>query len=374
MKDYRHYFSRSLSHFKDYLLFQGHSHHLWPDAGFAGHEMAAHLAATQADLKWQTLYQDIIPKAKSIISSQLGLSHQDMVFAPNTHELLTRLMETLMHRGAKTLCTTTSEFYSARRQFQSYQTAGLLKVNWQKHEFTDSAEQILENLGAADIVFFSQCFFDNARFLPTEEIEKWLAKIPSSTTVIIDLYHSYATRQLKLDQINQRCYLLAGSYKYAMAGEGVGFLIPPQQGPDLNPINTGWFAQFELLENNPKTLQYPQGAQRFSGATYDPSGLCRFVKVWQMWQDEKITLNDFHQHAIELQKKLSTITQPQGAKLLYHPEQEHGHFLCWQFQTRQQASEYQQKLLDRKILCDSRENYLRLGQAPYLHSIPQDLF
>jgi hypothetical protein len=45
-------FSRSLGADPDRLHFAAHSHHLWPDASFAGQVASWNDAARLADLKW----------------------------------------------------------------------------------------------------------------------------------------------------------------------------------------------------------------------------------------------------------------------------------------------------------------------------------
>ena len=84
----------------------------------------------------------------------------------------------------------------------------------------------------------------------------------------------------------QSAFYLGGGYKYAMAGEGCGFMhAPPGFGP--RPPVTGWFAEFEDLSLPPGSVGYAPDAMRFMGATFDPSGLYRFNAVRRMLADER---------------------------------------------------------------------------------------
>ena len=86
-------FSRSLSADPKRLHFAAHSHHLWPDASFDGHMQAWNDAARLADSKWDKVMDEVWPDAQRHVADERGTGQPDaIVFAPNTHELLLRLM------------------------------------------------------------------------------------------------------------------------------------------------------------------------------------------------------------------------------------------------------------------------------------------
>ena len=89
-----------------------------------------------------------------------------------------------------------------------------------------------------------------------------------------------------LETTAQSAFYLGGGYKYAMAGEGMGFLYcPPGFGP--RPLVTGWYAEFGDLTAPPgSSVGYTQDAMRFMGATFDPSALYRFNAVRRCWQEK----------------------------------------------------------------------------------------
>ena len=83
-------------------------------------------------------------------------------------------------------------------------------------------------------------------------------------------------------------FYLAGGYKYAMAGEGAALLhAPPGFGP--RPVQTGWYAEFGDLEGPPGGVGYVRDAGRFMGATFDPSGIYRFVAAGRMLEAQGLS-------------------------------------------------------------------------------------
>ena len=127
---FKQLFSRSLLADPGRLHFAAHSHHLWPDASFDGQAEAWNDAARLADCKWDKVMDQVWPAAQAEVAAELGTgSRDDIVFAPNTHDLLIRLV-TAAPRGAGQLRVLTSdgEFHSARRQLARWEEEGWIAV------------------------------------------------------------------------------------------------------------------------------------------------------------------------------------------------------------------------------------------------------
>ncbi|HVI05705.1 MAG TPA: class V aminotransferase, partial [Sphingomicrobium sp.] len=112
---FKELFSRSLSADPGRLHFAAHSHHLWPDASFEGHQKAWDDAARLADRKWDRVMEEIWPSAQAEVADELGIARsQSIVFAPNTHELLVRLFAATTPASPVRVLTSDGEFHSAR--------------------------------------------------------------------------------------------------------------------------------------------------------------------------------------------------------------------------------------------------------------------
>ena len=79
-------------------------------------------------------------------------------------------------------------------------------------------------------------------------------------------------------------FITGGGYKYCQLGEGNCFLRFPARST-LRPVVTGWFAEFGLLPSagDATVVPYPDGPDRFAGASYDPSSHYRGAAVFDFF-------------------------------------------------------------------------------------------
>ena len=69
---FKHLFSRALGAAPGRLHVAAHSHHLWPDASFAGQVEAWDDAARLADNKWDRVMGEVWPEAQAHVAGELG--------------------------------------------------------------------------------------------------------------------------------------------------------------------------------------------------------------------------------------------------------------------------------------------------------------
>ncbi|MGQ0718004.1 MAG: aminotransferase class V-fold PLP-dependent enzyme [Pseudonocardiales bacterium] len=368
---YQRHFTRFLTQDPERLHVAAHSHHPWPDVTFEAQQRAWLDAATLHDDKWDLLLGEVIPEAGRHVAGQLGLPDAGTVtFAPNTHELVLRLLSCLP--VPTRILTTDSEFHSFARQARRLEEAGLAVVERVAAEpFATFAQRLLHAAarGGHHLVFFSQVHFDSG-FVVTD-LEAVVAAVPSDTTfVVVDGYHGFMALPTDLAPIADRAFYLAGGYKYAMSGEGVCFLhCPPGYGE--RPVNTGWFAGHGELAEPPRPGQvsYPKDAARFQGATFDATGLYRFNAVQRLLDELGLPVATIHAHVRRLQAyfldRLDELDLPGfgSATLVPGPDVgERGHFLTFR---RPDAAAISQRLRARKVITDYRDDRLRFGFGIY---------
>jgi len=361
-------FSRSLGAAPDRLHFAAHSHHLWPDASYDAHMQAWNDAATLADRKWDKVMDEVWPAAQAEVAAELGTGQPDaVVFSPNTHELVVRLFSAAPN-GTPRVLTTDGEFHSARRQFARWEEAGLVTFTRIPVDPFDSfADRFLEaaRRGDHDLIFVSQVMFGSGRiFNRTEE----LAGLASTDGpwVVIDGYHAFMAVDRPFGEAAaSAAYYLGGGYKYAMAGEGCAFMhAPPGFGP--RPRITGWYAEFEDLSLPPGSVGYAEDGRRFLGATFDPSGLYRFVGVRRMLAENGLTTARTKGHCTSLQQQLLAgigETPLAGAQLL-NPLDDgpHARFLAFR---SPDAQRWYAALKAQHCITDVRGDVLRIGFGIY---------
>lgn len=161
MLDLKSHFSRFSSSDPQRLHFAAHSHHPWPDVSREAHMRAWDDAACLIDGKWERILGEVLPAAQRHIGRQLGLSDPtSVVFAPNTHELLMRLLSCCPVDRPVRVLTSDSEFHSFTRQIARLEEDGLVQVCRVAAEPFDSfAARFVDAASAgSDLIYLSQVF------------------------------------------------------------------------------------------------------------------------------------------------------------------------------------------------------------------------
>jgi selenocysteine lyase/cysteine desulfurase len=363
-------FSRSLGADPERLHFAAHSHHLWPDASFEGQLEAWDDAARLADRKWDKVMGEVWPAAQAEVATELGTKQPDaIVFAPNTHNLLTSLVTAAPRRsGQLRILTTDGEFHSARRQFARWEEEGWITVTRIATQPFDSfSDRFLAAArdGTHDFIFVSQVMFGSGRIFDRVEEASRLGR-PDGPWVVIDGYHAFMALDRPFgDAAAESAFYLGGGYKYAMSGEGCAFLHAPS-GYGPRPPITGWFAEFEDLTLPPGSVGYAKDASRFLGATFDPSALYRFTAVRRMLAENGLTTARISSYVESLQQQLFEAiadTALADAELLNPLDGEpHARFLAFRSPSAQQ---WYATLKARNCITDVRGDVLRIGFGIY---------
>lgn len=355
-------FSRFLDANPERLHFAAHSHHPWPDVTFDAHVQAWEDAARLADDKWGHVFGEVIPETQSRIAQTLSFDQPaNLVFAPNTQDLVARLFSCL--EPPVRVLSTDSEFHSFTRQSRRWEESGLALVDRiPAQPFESFPERFTREMraGVHDLIYLSQVFYDSGFVVP--EIDRVVSSSPDDRAfVVIDGYHAYMALPTWIGSIQDRVFYLAGGYKYAMAGEGACFMYcPPGYGP--RPVDTGWYAGFGQLESGvSERIPYAEDGSRFAGATYDPSGIYRMRAVLEWLEQEDVGPREIHEHAARLQARFLEASALPGDLV---PGEGHGRGNFLTFETPD-ASMIYQRLHERGVITDYRGDRIRFGFGIY---------
>lgn len=375
--DLRPHFRRFLEADPGRLHLAAHSHHYWPDVTFEAQMLAWEDAARLADGKWDPIFSEVIPAVQAGIARVLSLPDPATVaFAPNTHELLMRLLSALPVGRPHRVLTTDGEFHSLSRQMARLEEDGLATVERVAAEpagtfperFAEAAAR-----GGHDLVYVSQVFFNSGATCGSLDRLAAAVRDPG-TLVAVDGYHGFMALPTCLSRVAGRIFYLSGGYKYAMAGEGGCFMhCPPGHAP--RPRDTGWFAAFGALAGPQAGVAYGEDGTRFLGATFDPSGLYRQRAVLDWMHRLDLTVEAVHAHVLDLQERFlcglagmqagplagARIVTPVGTPA-------RGHFVT--FETPR-AAEIHAALLARRVVTDVRGDRIRFGLGCY--HVPEDV-
>ncbi len=372
---YKRHFSRFLEAAPQRLHFAAHSHHLWPDVTFDAQIACWQDAARLADGKWARVFDEVVPEVQRGIARHLGLTDPNtLVFAPNTHEFLRRLLSCFPAGRPLRILTSDGEFHSFARQVARLEEDGLAVVTRVPVEpfgdFSDRFAGAMRN-SAYDLIHVSQVFFNSG--FAIADLDALVQALPDRETFfVVDGYHGFLARPTDLAAIEGRVFYIAGGYKYAMAGEGVCFLhAPPGYGP--RPRDTGWYAAFGALEEGKSQgLAYAPDGRRFLGSTFDPVGIYRLRAVLGLLDELGLDAAAIHSRALALQQQFleglradpPALLQP-GKLLLDPDERPCGNFLTFEFGDEEAAMAVQGRLRDDNIITDCRGTRLRLGFGLY---------
>ena len=351
------------------LLLTGHSHQAWPDIGFEAHARAWRDAAEFVDDKWEHAFAQA-ELVRQGFARLLGDAGSGIALAPNTHELVVRLLSALPLRERPRLVTTDGEFHTIRRQLDRLAEEGLDVVRIAEAPL----ESLAERLGQAvndrtALVLVSLVFFD------TGLIATGLGEVASrcrrhGSRLLVDVYHALNVVPVSLAELGLAdAFVVGGGYKYCQLGEGNCFLRMPE-GTDLRPVVTGWYSEFTALEDRQRGVRvaYGQGGDRFAGATYDPTSHYRAAAVFQFFRDQGLTpqlLREVSQHQIGVLASAFDALHLDPAVVSRDSWPLHGiaGFLALRSPA---ATALSHKLKAWGVRTDARGDILRLGPAPYL--------
>jgi selenocysteine lyase/cysteine desulfurase len=355
-----------------------HSHYFWPDCTRDAMLQYWDDSAKYVDHKWGYFFETLVPQLQTKISDILNtLAPQQIVFAPNTHELLYRIMSCFDSTKPFKVVSTDSEFHSFQRQASRLQEQGSIElITVPTQPFATFSERFKAAIAQhnPELVFFSQVFF-NSGYVVSDVNDIVNSVTNDDTLVVIDGYHGFMAKPTDLSEIAHRAFYLAGSYKYAQAGEGACFAHIPT-GCTLRPSYTGWFAEFGDLDkprqiDGKAAVQYSQDGMRFAGATMDFTALYRLRAVLNMFEENNISITTVNDYVMQMQQhfleQLSAQQHPMlnASNLVVKDASERGHFLTFELENADITQQLSAALKQHGILTDSRGNRLRFGFGLY---------
>ena len=365
-------FTKSLGADPARLHFAAHSHHLWPDASFEGQVECWEDAARLADNKWDRVMGEVWPAAQANVATELGSgAASTIVFASNTHDFLIRLQAACPRASSGPLRVLMSdgEFHSAQRQMTRWSEGGdIILTKVAAEPFDDFSERYLDEArtGRHDLILVSQVLFNSGRLFRLIEELAALAR-PQGPWVVVDGYHAFMAIESPIDAVVARSiFYLGGGYKYAMSGEGMGFMHCPPGFGERPPI-TGWYAGFgDLHLPAGSGVGYTTDAMRFMGATFDPSALYRFNAVRRMLQENGISTERVAARTATLQRLMIDAlgATALGEVELLNPldDNPHARFLAFR---DERAHRWWTELMAKNCVTDVRGNVLRIGFGLY---------
>jgi kynureninase len=355
------------------LLLTGHSHQAWPDVAFDAQQQAWLDAAEHVDRKWGERAYPVAERVRAGWRRLLGDPDGEIALGQNTHELVVRFLSALPHRDRPRLVTTDGEFHTLRRQLDRLGEEGVEVVKVAARPVSTLSERL-----AARIDDRSAAALVSAVLFETAEIVPHLAAVQEACTrhgaeLLVDAYHHLNVVPFDVARLGLgAAFVTGGGYKYCQLGEGNCFLRVPPDRDDLRPVITGWFAEFAELEAGGKqgAVRYGRGADRWAGATYDPTAHYRAAAVFDFFESQGLTpehLRAVSQHQVRLLAARCAEAPLAGRVRMLGVEgvglDGVAGFLALEVDD---PAAVELRLRERGVRADHRGSVLRLGPAPYL--------
>lgn len=374
--DFKKYYQLFLKANAGIQHYASHSHHYWPDVTREAMIQYWDDSARLTDDKWSYFFSQKIPSVQRLISKNINFSNpQNIVFASNTHELVTRLISCFPANKKIKILTTDSEFYSFDRQVNRLAQDQIIELHKIPTEPFASFEErfaLAAQEQQCDLIFTSHVFFNSGYAI--QNLTQFVQSLQTDAMIVIDAYHGFMALPTDISQISDRIFYIAGSYKYAQGGEGCCFMTIPLDCR-LEPLNTGWFAGFGQLTESVKQVQYSNDGFRFAGSTMDYSALYRLEATLKLFEDEGISVQKIHQHIESLQNKflleLKSIQHPELSvqNILNIPEKTQslvtGHFFTFALENTERSQVLCDYMKKHQLRTDYRGNRLRFGFGLY---------
>ena len=366
------------------VLLTGHSHQAWPDVAFDAQQQAWFDAAEHVDDKWGRAFE-IADEVRAGYRRLLDDPDGHIALAQNTHELVIRFLSALPLRDRPRLVTTDGEFHTIRRQLDRLEAEGIEVVKAAVGGAGESVGGTGESVGDADslagrivdavdertaAVLVSSVLFRDARIVDgLDEVARACAGVGAE--LLVDAYHSLNVVPFSVVEMGlQDAFVVGGGYKYCQLGEGNCFMRFP---PDctLQPILTGWFAEFGALARAPggSGVGYGEGHLRFAGSTYDPVSHYRAAAVFAFFSEQGLGVERLREGSQTRMRRLAAgvdaldldpavLTRDRAV-----PLSRRGGFLAMDTPV---AGKICCALRGRGVHADFRGRVLRMGPAPYV--------
>jgi selenocysteine lyase/cysteine desulfurase len=353
------------------LLLSGHSHQAWPDVAAEGLAEAFEDAAREVDGKWDAAFAKA-DEVRAGFRRFLGDPRAELALGASTHDLVIRLLSAFDLRSRPKLVTTDGEFHTLRRQLTRLAETGVEVVRVPAVPVETLAERLAAEVDdRTSAVFTSHVLFETSRVVPGLPFLADACR-RRSVELVVDAYHALGVVPFVLHDLGlTNAWVLGGGYKYLQLGEGNCFLRMPAHAQELRPVVTGWYTEFGALadERRPDAVAYSSGADRFAGATYDPSSHYRGARVTRFFDEQGLTpelLREVSLHQVGLlARRFDDLNLPDDVATRDRDTAPTGFggFLSLRCKD---AAGLQAALSERGVRTDSRGDYLRFGPAPYL--------
>ncbi len=347
----------------------GHIHQALPDVCEQAYKEHWDCLNKHGEERWDEVFARA-DQVRAGFAQMIDSAAENIALATNLHELFVRFLSILSLSPEHKILTTDAEHPSVARQLARLNEEGLVQV---VSVPADPASDVVERLSAAiDEKTIAVCvssvnFITGHQTLELDTLMPLCQKVGAE--LFVDAYLSVNVQHFSVEEYNlKQAFVAAGGAKYCQMGNGTCFMhVPPAR--DFRPLVTGWFGCFDPMLDSPASLPvaYSDDATRFNGSTYDAMPHFRALHVFEFFRQKGLDV-DFladvnHRQLTLLAKRFKALEVAEDLIHLPVDVEYMGGFMALKTPHAQALCE---KMRDRGVHTDYRQQWLRLGPAPYL--------
>ncbi|GAB2189262.1 aminotransferase class V-fold PLP-dependent enzyme [Sessilibacter sp. MAH2] len=349
------------------LMLTGHVHQAIPDVAQKAYQEHWQCLSQYGSERFDMLF-DKSWLVRQGFAELIDTEPERIALASSVHELFVRFLSCLDLKKRPRILTTHREHPSILRQLIRLKEQGceLVFIDSDYATLVEKISQAIDDKTAA-VCISSVNYVTGHQTFELDTLPPICANY--GTELFVDAYQSVNVLEFSIADYNlETAFVAAGGGKYCQMGDGVCFMHVPE-GSDFRPVITGWFGSFDPVLDSPaaEPLVYADGACRFDGSTTDALPHFRAEKVFEHFKREGLTPEllyeiNHHQLGYLVTEFLRQDFDPKVIRMTSSVEYMGG-FVS--FATRI-AQPLHERMRDIGVICDYREDFLRLGPAPYL--------
>ncbi len=349
------------------IMLTGHVHQAIPDVAEKGYAEHWEALNKYGEERWELVFS----KADTVrrgFASRIDCHPENIALAANIHELIVRFLSALPLRERARVVCTDREHPVLARQLARLEEEGVEVVRVASSPADDLVERLASQINdqTSAVCLFSVCYETGAQTLELDTLLPICQK--HGVELLVDAYQSVNVLAFSIQDYNlEQAFVIGGGSSYCQMGNGNAFMhVPP--GRPFRPKITGPFRGVPGGVDPAKSpIPYPEDASCFNGSSYD--ALAHFRACWVFDYFERRDLNpdflhDINQHQLHVLAKSICSFDFDPSVIALTTEIEYlGGFIAFKAPNAKLLCEM---MRDRGVHTDYRNNWLRMGPAPYL--------
>ena len=262
--------------------------------------------------------------------------------------------------GRPRVISTRGEFDSIDLILKQYAALGRITLRWVEPDAQGnfSVETLIDAVkDGADLVVVSQVMFMTGQIMTgLDRLAKTCHE--RGAKLLVDSYHAVGVIPVDVVQMGAD-FVIGGSYKYLRGGPGACYLYiaPKVLESGLRPLDTGWFAKADVFEyRRPELPVLKAGGDAFLEST--PPVLTWYQARSGMEFTLAVGVERLRAYSLQQLGALREYLAEAGIGAVIGGDKGHGAFLAIRLAN---AMEFAARLEREGIVCDARNEWLRLG-------------